>query len=73
MPPNTTSKLQPMDAGIISSLKRHYRKRHLEHVLRVLNQLKSTEMNIKEVQEMQTVSRRSGEELYKIDQLTAMR
>jgi DDE superfamily endonuclease len=33
LPPNTTSKLQPLDAGIISSFKRHYRKRQLEHAL----------------------------------------
>ena len=36
LPPNTTSKLQPLDAGIISSFKRHYRQRQLEHALNVI-------------------------------------
>jgi hypothetical protein len=29
LPPNTTSKLQPMDAGIIISFKKHYRYHHI--------------------------------------------
>jgi hypothetical protein len=29
LPPNTTSKIQPMDAGIIMSFKRHYRHLHI--------------------------------------------
>jgi hypothetical protein len=33
LPPNTTSKLQPMDAGIIAAFKCHYRKKQLVHVL----------------------------------------
>ena len=33
LPPNTTSKLQPCDAGIIQTVKMHYRKRLLRHVL----------------------------------------
>ena len=33
LPPNTTSKLQPCDAGIIQTVKLHYRKRLLRHVL----------------------------------------
>jgi hypothetical protein len=32
-PPNTTSRLQPCDAGIIATVKSHYRKRLLRHVL----------------------------------------
>ena len=33
LPPNTTSHLQPCDAGIIAALKAHYRKRLMRHVL----------------------------------------
>jgi len=29
LPPNTTARIQPMDAGIISSFKRHYRSLHI--------------------------------------------
>ena len=37
LPPNTTSKLQPMDAGIIASFKRHYRKCQLEYVVDMID------------------------------------
>lgn len=30
LPPNTTSRLQPLDAGIISVLHFHYKHRHME-------------------------------------------
>lgn len=43
LPPNTTSKTQPMDQGIIQNLKIHYRK------LVIMKQLKSIERN-KELQ-----------------------
>ena len=32
LPPNTTSKIQPMDAGIIMSFKKHYRYYHIRYV-----------------------------------------
>jgi hypothetical protein len=53
LPPNTTSKIQPMDAGIIAAFKRRYRKLHLQSAID---------------------REECGEaELYKVDQLTAMR
>ena len=33
LPPNTTSKIQPMDAGIIAAFKRRYRKFHLQNAI----------------------------------------
>ena len=33
LPPNTTSKLQPCDAGIIQAVKMNYRKKLLRHIL----------------------------------------
>ena len=53
LPPNTISKLQPMDAGIIAAFKRHYRRLHLQNAL----DRDDTE----------------AADLYKFDQLTAMR
>lgn len=53
LPPNTTSKVQPMDAGIIAAFKRHYRRLHLQSAL---DRDEAGETN-----------------LYKVDQLTAMR
>ena len=38
LPPNTTSKLQPCDAGIIQATKMHYRKLLLRHVLFHMNE-----------------------------------
>uniref|UniRef100_A0AAV1VGE2 DDE-1 domain-containing protein n=1 Tax=Peronospora matthiolae TaxID=2874970 RepID=A0AAV1VGE2_9STRA len=33
LPPNATSKVQPMDASIIASFKRHYRRLHQQNAL----------------------------------------
>jgi len=41
LPANTTSKLQPMDAGVIASFKRHYRRRQLSHALDLLDAAKN--------------------------------
>ena len=43
LPPNTTSKLQPMDAGIIASVKRRYRARHLQHAVDMMDNPESTD------------------------------
>ena len=37
LPPNTTTKLQPMDADIIASFKCHYRRRQLAHALDLID------------------------------------
>ena len=39
LPPNTTSKLQPCDAGIIQATKMHYRRLLLRHVLSLMNEV----------------------------------
>ena len=38
LPPNTASKLQPCDAGIIQNVKTHYRKQLLRHVLTYMDE-----------------------------------
>ncbi|KAK7096527.1 hypothetical protein V1264_005813 [Littorina saxatilis] len=43
LPPNTTSKLQPLDAGIIASMKAQYRKRLLRHILAGMDEVNSAE------------------------------
>ena len=37
LPPNTTSKLQPLDAGIIAAFKKHYRRRQLAYALDLMD------------------------------------
>ena len=49
LPPNTTSKIQPMDAGIIMSFKRHYRHLHIKWILNQIEEgedIKDLKMNI---------------------------
>ncbi|KAI1000312.1 hypothetical protein K3495_g7883, partial [Podosphaera aphanis] len=53
LPPNTTSKIQPMDAGIISSFKRRYRRYQLQAAI--------------------DLDEQGATDIYKVDQLTAMR
>ena len=43
LPPNTTSRLQPMDAGIIQAVKTKYRKRMLRHVSVEIDECNSAE------------------------------
>jgi hypothetical protein len=37
LPPNTTSHLRPLDAGIIQSFKSHYRRFHLQHIINCID------------------------------------
>ncbi len=62
LPPNTTSSLQPMDAGIIASFKMHYKRRQLSHAVQVIDEL--TEVT------KENISKRKN--LYAVDVLTAM-
>lgn len=47
-PPNATSELQPMDMGIINSLKTHYRRRILNTVLNRMEDVKPTATSLLE-------------------------
>ena len=38
LPPNTTARLQPMDAGVIQSFKLQYRKKLLRHILHLIDE-----------------------------------
>ena len=49
LPPNTTSKIQPMDAGIIMSFKRHYCHLHINWILKQVeagNDIKNLKMDV---------------------------
>jgi len=49
LPPNTTSKIQPMDAGIIMSFKKHYRHLHIKWILNQVedgNDIKDLKMDV---------------------------
>ena len=49
LPKNTTSRLQPLDAGIIQNFKVKYRKRLVKYVLARINEYSSTTQIIKDV------------------------
>ena len=49
LPPNTTSKIQPMDAGVIMSFKKHYRSLHIKWILDKVqrgNDIKDLKMDV---------------------------
>ncbi len=62
LPPNTTSCLQPMDAGIIASFKTHYRRRQLDYAIGIVDAMGDDESGA-------TVKRKN---LYSVDILQAM-
>ena len=56
LPRNTTSKLQPCDAGIIQNLKMHYRKSLVRHVLFHMNDASSASELAKKVNVLNAIS-----------------
>ncbi|XP_064074402.1 tigger transposable element-derived protein 6-like [Vanessa tameamea] len=46
LPANTTSKLQPMDQGIINNFKVYYRKEVVQYVLKFIEEDKSPKINV---------------------------
>jgi len=51
LPPNTTSHLQPLDAGIIASFKNYYKRNYCRHVLELFEEgkdINKEKINIKE-------------------------
>ncbi|CAB5376416.1 unnamed protein product [Rhizophagus irregularis] len=51
LPPNTTSYLQPLDAGIIASFKNHYKRNYCRHMLELFEEgkdINKEKINIKE-------------------------
>lgn len=56
LPPNTTSKLQPLDQGIIRSLKVGYRKLLLRHVLSQISACKTSEELAKSISVLDAIS-----------------
>ena len=48
LPPNTTSHLQPLDAGIIRSFKAYYRGHQVKRLIELLEEDKKADINLKE-------------------------
>ena len=48
LPPNTTSHLQPLDAGIIKTFKSWYRRFQVEHLIHKLENDMTPDVNLKE-------------------------
>jgi DDE superfamily endonuclease len=51
LPPNTTSHLQPLDAGIIASFKNYYKRKYVRHVLELFEEgkdISKEKINIKD-------------------------
>ncbi|KAH9141861.1 hypothetical protein AeRB84_014008, partial [Aphanomyces euteiches] len=63
LPPNATSVLQPMDAGVIASFKRHFKRKQLRHAIKRVNAIPDGNL---------TDYKKLGSKIYAVDQLTAM-
>ena len=55
LPPNTTSRLQPMDAGNNQNMKMVYRKKQLRHILFLMNEASTASDIVKKVTVLDTI------------------
>ena len=55
LPAKTTTKLQPLDLGIINNFKMHYRKLLMQHVLSVMEECTSASEILKSVTVLQAL------------------
>ena len=46
LPPNTTSHLQPMDAGVINNFKQHYRRYQLQHLVDAIDENREPKLEL---------------------------